>query len=554
MRAFASCRTIPGAVALCVLSLSALGLSGLSGPVWADSFAIQSRVTAVKMYPEGMAITREAPVSVPTGQHELVLRDIPAETILSETLRPELSGGRILHMRVRTLDAVSGPVRRSAEFLAARQSVHDLQSRIRAIQDQVSILRLAAEEADLQATVLVTLGQNADPAAISAGQLRDLAQTAAQELRRARQTAIENETKALQLERQLPDLQAELDSAQATLDAVPAETNEFVQLGIGIETDQPLEGSLTLRYLAGEGSWQPAHDIFLDVENQVVRFERGVLVWQATGEHWQGVDLQLSTLDPGEGVAPSDVYARTYGLADPAPKTVSGAEPMVESPVIVEESSSYGYSVQSEGLALSYSFAQPVDLYSDADMLRLQLDALEFPVQLFASVTDTWSSETGFLMARFTNSSGQEILASDQSLRYVDGALVGAREFKGLVPGDETELAFGAIDGMLVERRDLDRSEGDQGLISRSNTDREARQITVRNLTDRSWPVELRGTRPLSSHDDLIIDWTADPAPSQANVDGRRGVMRWDFDLPPGADWVLDLKTNKSWPTDKILR
>ena len=70
--------------------------------------------------------------------------------------------------------------------------------------------------------------------------------------------------------------------------------------------------------------------------------------------------------------------------------------------------------------------------------------------------------------------------------------------------------------------------------LSSSTQIAEQAVLEVKNLTDDLWPVRLMDLVPCSEQEDLEITFTADPAPSEENVEGQRGVLAWDFDLAPG--------------------
>jgi len=47
-------------------------------PAIADSFSLRSNVSEVTVYSMGAKITRKTPFSIPAGQHELIVQDLPS--------------------------------------------------------------------------------------------------------------------------------------------------------------------------------------------------------------------------------------------------------------------------------------------------------------------------------------------------------------------------------------------------------------------------------------------------------------------------------------------
>ena len=161
--------------------------------------------------------------------------------------------------------------------------------------------------------------------------------------------------------------------------------------------------------------------------------------------------------------------------------------------------------------------------------------------------------QTAFVMAKFVNDSG-EILLPGQAFLLREGVLVGATSMGVVAPGAEAEIAFGAIEGIRLKREMPLRAEGDRGILSGSTQVEEKAVLQVENLTDESWPVRLVDLVPYSEQEELEISYTADPAPSEVDVDGQRGVLAWEFELAAGEKKAVQLEHVISWPEGKELQ
>jgi len=157
-------------------------------------------------------------------------------------------------------------------------------------------------------------------------------------------------------------------------------------------------------------------------------------------------------------------------------------------------------------------------------------------------------------MASFTNASDEVILPTGEARFYLDGRFTGQRPIDLIPAGGEAELSFGPIDGLRLSRIVEQRSEGERGVITRSNGQQERVRIEVENLTGESWPLRLLDRVPYSEQDALEIDWTATPAPDTTDAEDKRGVLAWSFDLAAGQSRAITLDYSLEWPKDKILR
>jgi len=141
-----------------------------------------------------------------------------------------------------------------------------------------------------------------------------------------------------------------------------------------------------------------------------------------------------------------------------------------------------------------------------------------------------------------------------EAMFYLDERFVGQSWLYPIPAGGKTDLSFGPIEGLRLARRVVDSNAGDRGVIRNSTEQSEAVRIDVENLTDAAWPMLLIDRVPYSEQEDLKIAWKADPAPDATDLDGRRGVLEWRFDLAAGATPSVDLSHRMTWPEDKILR
>ncbi len=531
---------------------------------FAADIAVETRVSEVTMHPDSVAILRTATLDVPAGQHRLILLGIPSN-IVFESLRVNVEGIERLGLTYR--DEFAPPRDyTSPQVEAATDAVRAVELEIQAVRDQAERARLAAAASETSIGFLRNLGKNEGLAQVAPDTLRDIAQMIGQEALAAGEAAQAAEIEARAIERQLEELEEELEHAQAALNAVSLEDQDRLYLTLDANATEASTARITLTYLAdGASQWTPVYDINLvTVDTPQIHIKRDAMVQQYTGENWQDVTLHLSTVEPiGQtesrgltsnrlSVFDAQQRRKTSSVDLSAGNYANLAEPSIEPPTIAEEAST-GWAVAAEGPGVTYTYSRPVSVASSADFLRLELDRLTFDAEVTATATPRYD-ETAFRVATGTNTSNEEILQSDLAAFYVDGILVGTRDFPGRVPGQELELGFGPIDGLRLDRSILNRSQGDTGLISRSNQRVEQVEIEIENFTDQDWALRLTDRVPYSEQEDLVIDWSATPTPSEQNVDNHRGILAWDIDVKAGSKQKIRLNTSINWPEGMELR
>ncbi|MEZ5716529.1 MAG: mucoidy inhibitor MuiA family protein [Paracoccaceae bacterium] len=527
--------------------------------VLADEFTLQSRVSDVTLYGQGANIVRRVPFQIPAGSHELRLIDLPAGTPM-ETLRVKVEGAAMGSLKLRESFVPPVEDRESPELKAARAEVERLEEAVRAKADEASAIRAASEAADTRIAFLRQLGQGDALSGSSADQLREVARMVGEETQTARQAALEAEGQARAVDREVKDLTEALEKARAAERALVPEAEERNLVAVQVSSEAAADGVLEISYFDYRAEWMPVYDAYLDRKASQLVLKRGAYVRQETGENWEGVALTLSTNAPSGEVAPGELWPERRRIVDPpkpmAMRSMDGAmvgalaEPVMESPVVVEEAA---MGVSMDGLSVSYSYPEALDLASGADAVRLALGELSFDAEIKALAVPKRNA-TAFLVAEFTNTSGELILPSALTQLFRDGAYVGQTDAGDPIPaGAEARLPFGPIEGLRLSRV-VTRNEGDVGVLSRSNRIDEKVRIEIENLTGEAWPLRVEDQVPYSEQEDLAITWSAQPRPAEVDVDDRKGILAWESEIGAGATAKIELGYAMEWPDGKELR
>ena len=519
-------------------------------PALADTIEAPATIRAVTLFPRGAQVVRDVTLKLPEGQHEVLVPGLPEGTDIS-TLR--VMGDGVQIGAVSLIDGRTPALTNtdSAQIKDARARLDQATEALANGQDQVATIRAKAQAAQDQIDFLKGAGtQVSDPA-----QLQAMAQMVGDQILAISERAIAAQADARRAESALKPLQEAVKQAQAALDALqnPAQNHDVLRAMV------QGSGTLTITSYAGNAGWQPSYDLRLDGANNTLDMERFVSVHQATGEDWSNVDLTLSTARPGGQSAPAPVYPRLARIgppmvAKPLSKNLARADSgmAAPAPMMAEAALSDTAALQMQGETVTYHYPTAVDLRDGVDDLRLKLDAKKIPVNVLAEAVPL-SDPQAYRVAEGTNDTGEILLPGPANL-FADGAMVGQTQLPMVAAGDKLRLGFGAIEGIRLSRTMPDTTEGDRGLISKSNERREVVQIDVKNLTNRDWPMRVIDRVPYSEQDDLKISYKFSEQPSANNYDDKRGVLAWTFDLPAEQEKQIRTETTLSWPTDQILR
>jgi Domain of unknown function (DUF4139) len=96
------------------------------------------------------------------------------------------------------------------------------------------------------------------------------------------------------------------------------------------------------------------------------------------------------------------------------------------------------------------------------------------------------------------------------------------------------------------------RNSGKEGIITSSNVQELAWDMSVTNLHDVTIPVTVIDRKPFSTDASITVETLPDmTVPSVTDLDKRRGVLAWNFDLEPKAQ--KDIKTGYKVTTPEAV-
>ena len=543
-------------------------LMALSTPAFADTFTGEAKVDTVTIYPGLVTVSRLVTLDLPAGSHEIIVPGLP-QSLATEGLR--LSAPRGVQVGAVNLSHDRLPVtpdRTSPEVQAAKDDVERLSEVLRGRDVAIAQIRLRVQAAAEQIAFLQSLSQASAGDTLTAGAVADiqaLAQMVGSETLAVRQAAFDAEQEALAAARAREDDVEALDEARKALAALMTPQNDGSMLTFTVNTGEAGEVSIDVSSLEGFANWSPVYDMHLTTgDTPSIDIDRAIVVSQETGQDWLGVKLVLSTARPGEQLAPSGVWApvrRILSEDDLVRDQLKMAEqaPMLSRNIVgavadetMMEAVPFQASADFSGATVTYTYPGRVDIRNGVDDLRLPLDTLNLGAEVWAEAVPSRDA-IAYRVAEFANTT-DEVLLPGQALIFADGTMIGFSQLPLLAAGADTEMGFGPLDGILLNRSTPSKSEGDVGVFSSANQLVEAAVMTVENVTGQDWKILLRDVIPYSEQDNLEVEFTANPAIARRDPDGQRGILEWDLNIAAGEKRDITLDYTLTWPNGYILQ
>ena len=523
--------------------LLAAALPALHAQAQAQTGDAGSRVVRVKVYPGSATVERV--LRVAPGARQAMFACLPAGLDAASLQVSSDAGVRVGELAVR----------QQPRELLGQACASPLDGRIRALEDQIAALQAESAGIGYAAGYLKSFenapngeGRASAPAQIGAtvAALRQHAQTALtrqHEIKR-QQELLEQELKPLRAERdRAGSQQARVSTVQVTLAA-------------------PQGGELRLSYQVRGPGWQPSYRATLDSATKQVRLERQALVAQNTGEDWDGVQLTLSTGQPGAATQGPLPRPWRVGIAPPVQKSAPmmdmapapAAAPMARArPAVAEDEQdtpSFDVSVFDKGFATEFAVPQKISVPSSGQRVTLSLGEHLADTRLTVRTTPALDA-SAYLIAELAAPPG--VWPAGPVNLYRDGAYVGNGRFDAAQLA-RTGLAFGRDEQVSVRMEQPQQQDGSGGFIGNRHERRLSRLYTVENRHREAIALQVLDAAPVPEHTDVRVDSRYSPEPQSQAWNEQRGTVLWAQPLAAGTSQRFSAEHTITWPKDARLR
>lgn len=546
-------------------------------PAISADFNSSSRIDHVTVYPQGADVTRVAEVNVPAGDHRIILSDLPA-SIDPRSIRVEGEGSSPLE--IASVDTKSLYIDQSARD--AQRKV--IEKEIASLYDERSGLDQTIADANQQRTFLSGLADKqfipqstTEPVkGIDVAQLTGLLDLIGTRLSGLAKTIQTSQLRQREIDEKVNELSAKL-GALAPSDSYRVETV------INVAASAEMKGVLRVSYRLMEAGWAPYYDARLttsDSGTAKLAMVRRAEVTQYTSENWDNVELTLSTTRPtGTTTAPElgEEELMAEARRDELARRKIGLEAPASAPV-AEMAADALMNKEEEGAATAGSVAGEKDKKQVAKSVEQRQAVIElagfqanFVIPGRVSVDNSGQAKkvrissddhdakltvmavpridpNAYLMANFTAKGEAPMLPGSVNL-YRDGVYVGQGYVPLLASGEDADLGFGVDDLVKVERKEVSKKIGEEGMLTTSNVEERAWDITVRNLHKGKMALRVLDRMPFSATDDIEVETlTGMTAPTEKDYLKRRGVMAWSFDLDAQGENLIKTGYRITWP------
>lgn len=514
-----------------------------------------SRIARVTVYPGSATVERVAKVAA--GARSLTLACLPAS------------------LDVQSLQINADPAVRVGEFNVLTEDrdvaagcASPLDGRIRELEDQIAGVKAEASALQLVDGYLRSVAHagTGEEAATAAG-ARAASPTPAQITATAevlRKSGQDSFARAHQLQRKQEALELALKPLVAERDRVASQRARVVSVTINLAAER--EAELRLSYQVRGPGWQPSYRATLDATKATVLIERQALVAQNSGEDWAGVQLTLSTGQPGRAtqgqlprpwwlnVAPPPQGAGTQAAAVAmAPAPAPAMAPLSRSRNAAEEAMpTFDVSALDKGFATEFAVPQRITVPSSGQRVTLALGNHTAPATLLTRTAPAME-EAAYLVAQIAQPPG--VWPAGAAGLYRDGAFVGNGRIdfgtpSAGAPAGSTSLSFGRDELVAVRAEPEQDVTGSSGFVGSRVERKTRRAYSVENRHKTGITLQVLHAAPVSRNEKIEVESRYQPQPTDLAWNRSAGTIAWQQPVAAGATAQFSAEHTVRYPKD----
>ncbi|HHM04661.1 MAG TPA: mucoidy inhibitor MuiA family protein [Gammaproteobacteria bacterium] len=531
----------------------------------AATLEVDSRISAVTLYPDRAQVTRTLSVELPAGDSRIVVSGLPA-TLADNALRVAGHGKVALTL---------GPVQSRRVFLGAlaQQEEQRLQNELTALEDKKRAAGDRIKALRQQLAFIEALGKTA-PATISEDLRRNQLEPARWKAAWTQiGTGASDSYRRIQEEEiQIRDLLKKITKIKNTLQGIHTGQRQSKQVQFDVHADQAGPARFELSYQLPGASWTPVYEARLDAAGGAVTLIQRAAVRQRTGEDWIDVTLRLSTARPAFQASLPELPPWTIDLRPPAAALFDSeqtmprsralmqqlASPMAERPraKMKDERDAAPESAQIAGAEFATEYLIPGRATVPADNEPHYFTVHQEPLAAtLAALSIPKLDPAAYLYAELRYPGAAPLLPGPVSV-FRDNVFVGNARLPLIRPGERVKLSFGKDDKLKV-RYHIDAAVSSPGGIFNRNKKLErGYRITITNHHQRAMDITVLDQLPVPQDKRITVklDEKNTSPVSQYDVDGKQGVLAWRKNYLAGEKNEIRFVYSVAYPAELALQ
>ena len=538
----------------------AIALTACSAAPFAETYDLKALIDAVTVYRSEAMVGRQGDFKAAPGEHVVLVRGLPSN-FDPNTLQVRLAGPTGLVMG-------GVELRETPQDELANPDEAALQKRLSAARDELSDLQAERESAEASIRFIQSLidGKLTRTPEGTAGKLDPEVWKRGWES--VGQGTLQQRQKVLAAQRKEREQAQRIATLERQLEALRTDRRDTRSAVVAFRATQAGAVRVNLSYLVPDAGWLPVYEARLDTATRAVVLGERAIVTQRTGEDWKAVRLVLSTSAPRASSKVPELGEWRLSFAAPVVRREAkmrmapAAAPAAPAKMMAESVSSElqdaapaaEETAEAGGSAFVTEYRVPgqVTVTADGAARKVSLREATLEAKLSARIVPAIDPRA-YLVAGVRPAATDPLLPGSWMM-FRDGALVGEHRRPLVRPGEEIALSFGVDDRIEVKRTTRTDTRGERGFTGNKSTVERDWKTTVKNRHKASVAVELHDRVPVAAADDIEVEpLKSDTPPTVRDLEGKRGVFAWRFELAPDASQDVNFGYRVTWPKDRVV-
>lgn len=284
------------------------------------------------------------------------------------------------------------------------------------------------------------------------------------------------------------------------------------------------------KFLTDKAGWAPSYDCKFQGVGEPIKFNFKANVFNATGNHWENINIKLSTASPTEGFdAPSLNEEKNNPNVTSANENVKFIE------------------IQVANSIAEYDIKHKYSIPSDSKPYLVEVSSMDLKADFYYLLIPKMDP-FGFLMTKIPDWNKYNLIPGVTNV-YNKGSYMGKTFLNTYAENDTLNIYLGKDNSIQSTRKEKNVNH-ENNLIGNYYVDKSAISISIRNSGNSNVPVMLLDQVPV--FDDSDDEKFSIQGIQEAVYDKNEGLLTWNFTLAGGETKEIDFKYEVKIPKNNI--
>ena len=496
----------------------------------------KTKITSVTVYPTGAEIIRKGKVFLKEGENTFIIPNLSPD-IIDNSVHIFFNNKNIKILEIK----IKRNFLYEEKKIQLEKELEDLKKKIKELEARKKAIKISSEFIE---KILDAFSQK-ENISITPESIKSFAEF-------IKDSLFQNFIEIIQLESKIVEFKEKAKKIKNQLEEIKKTTKFVKDIIVSVYSKEPIQTNFKVSYLINEAEWYPYYIISADTYKNKISIDLYAQVRQTTGKLWNNVKLIISTQKPYFGIPPElePWYIFPY-TPFPSKSKLLKAPQFLEKSIkkfrkkeSLQEIHKTAY-IKELKTSVSFIVPYPITISSNKRFHKIFLISNSTKVDFKYYVIPELFN-VGLIYGKFTNPF--LIPLARKIVVNIDGNYAGEFYLKNkILPGEKTKIFLGKDEKIRVKKELIRRYVEYSGIVSKRKIVHYEYKIEITNGKKKKINLSVKDRFPISE-DERIKVTLESPNKKEAEIDERRGFIKWKISLEPGKKKELILKFKIEYP------